>query len=59
MGSRRTLFKTLAGAGGAAMSPPQAAAPYLERMGLAQPRDLKETAIQTLIVAELKESGYV
>ena len=59
MGSRRTLFKTLAGALGSALSPPQAAAPYLARMGLDQPKDLKETAIQKLIVSELKEAGYI
>jgi len=59
MGSRRTLFKTLAGAVGAAMSPPAGAQPYLARMGLEQPRDLKEAAIQKLIVAELSESGFV
>ena len=59
MGSRRTLFKTLAGAVGAAGSPPAAAMPYLERMGLDQPADIKETAIQKLIVAELRECGHV
>jgi acyl-CoA hydrolase len=59
MGSRRTLFKTLAGAVGSALSPPEAAAPYLARMGLDQPGDLKEAAIQKLIVAELKDLGHV
>jgi acyl-CoA hydrolase len=59
MGSRRTLFKTLAGAVGTPMSPPAAAMPYLERMALDRPRDLKETAIQKLIVSELRTSGYV
>jgi acyl-CoA hydrolase len=59
MGSRLTLFKTLAGAVGAAMSPPEAATPYLARMGLDQPGDIKEAAIQSLIVAELKDAGYV
>ncbi len=59
MGSRRTLFKTLAGAVGASMSPPEAATPYLARMGLEQPRDFKEAAVQKLILAELKESGYL
>jgi acyl-CoA hydrolase len=57
MGSRRTLFKTLAGAVGAAGAVPPAAVPYLKRMGLDQPRDIKETAVQKLIVAELKECG--
>jgi acyl-CoA hydrolase len=59
MGSRRTLFKTLAGAVGSAMSTPQGAMPYLARMGLDQPADLKETAVQKLIIAELQESGHV
>jgi len=59
MASRSTLFKTLAGAVGAAMSPPDGASPYLQRMGLDHPRDLKETAVQKLIVAELKEAGYL
>lgn len=59
MGSRRTLFKTLAGAVGTASSLTEAAAPYLARMGLDNPRDLKETAIQKLIISELKASGYV
>jgi acyl-CoA hydrolase len=59
MGSRRTLFKALAGAVGAAMSPPPAATPYLARMGLDQPRDFKEAAIQKLIVAELRDSGHL
>lgn len=59
MGSRRTLFKTLAGAVGSAGTPPQAAAPYLARMGLEHPGDFKETAVQKLILAELKELGYV
>ena len=59
MGSRRTLFKTLATAVGSALSAPDGAAPYLERMGLDQPKDLKETAIQKLIVSELKEAGYI
>ena len=59
MSSRRTLFKTLAGAVGVASSLTEAAAPYLARMGLDNPRDLKETAIQKLIISELKDSGYV
>ncbi|MEH6636547.1 MAG: hypothetical protein V7700_13565, partial [Halioglobus sp.] len=59
MSSRRTLFKALAGAVGAATSPVEAASPYLARMGLDKPRDLKETAIQKLILSELKDSGYV
>ena len=59
MGSRRTLFKTLAGAVGAALSAPAAATPYLARMGLENPADLKETAVQKLILAELRESGHV
>ena len=59
MGSRRTLFKTLAGAVGTASSLTEAAAPYLARMGLDNPRDLKETAVQKLIISELKDSGYV
>jgi len=59
MGSRRTLFKTLAGAVGAAGSLPDAAKPYLARMGLDKPGDIKETAVQKLIVAELKAAGYV
>jgi hypothetical protein len=59
MGSRSTLFKTLAGAVGAAMSPPDGATPYLKRMGLDHPRDLKETAVQKLIVAELRDGGYL
>jgi acyl-CoA hydrolase len=59
MGSRRTLFKTLAGAVEAAFSAPEAATPFLARMGLDQPRDLKEAAIQKLIVSELRDSGYV
>ena len=59
MGSRRTLFKTLAGAvGHAGAAIPAAALPYLARMGLDQPRDLKETAVQKLILAQLHESGY-
>ena len=57
MGSRKTLFKTLAGAVGAAGSLPGAAVPYLQRMGLDQPRDIKETAVQKLIVAELRDCG--
>jgi acyl-CoA hydrolase len=59
MGSRRTLFKTLAGAVGIASSLTEAAAPYLARMGLDNPRDFKETAIQKLIISELKDLGYV
>ena len=59
MGSRKTLFKTLAGAVGAAMSAPAAAEPYLARMGLDKPADLKETAVQKLILAELIDSGHV
>ena len=60
MGSRRTLFKTLAGAvGSAGAATPEAAMPYLARMGLDQPQDLKETAVQKLILAELRESGYI
>ncbi len=59
MGSRATLFKTLAGAVGAALSPPDGAMPYLARMGLEHPKDLKETAVQKLIVAELRESGHL
>ncbi len=57
MGSRKALFKTLAGAVGAAGSMPAAAVPYLQRMGLDQPRDIKETAVQKLILAELKDCG--
>jgi acyl-CoA hydrolase len=59
MGSRSTLFKTLAGAVGAAISPPDGAGPYLKRMGLDQPGDLKEAAVQKLIVAELRDGGYI
>ena len=59
MGSRRSLFKALAGAVSIATSPTEAAAPYLARMGLDKPRDLKETAVQKLILSELKDSGYV
>jgi hypothetical protein len=59
MGSRRTLFKTLAGAVEAAFSAPEAATPFLARMALDQPRDLKEAAIQKLIVSELRSSGYI
>jgi hypothetical protein len=44
---------------GSALSPPEAAVPYLARMGLDQPGDLKEAAIQKLIVAELKDLGHV
>jgi acyl-CoA hydrolase len=59
MGSRRTLFKTLAGAVGSGSSMSEAAVPYLARMGLDNPRDLKETAIQKLIISELKDLGYI
>lgn len=59
LGSRSTLFKAIAAAVGVALSPPAAATPYLARMGLDKPADIKETAVQKLIVAELKESGYV
>jgi acyl-CoA hydrolase len=58
MGSRRTLFKALAGAVGVANTSSEAAQPYLARMGLDQPGDIKETAIQKLILSELKEAGY-
>ncbi|MDH3991744.1 MAG: hypothetical protein OEV47_02490 [Gammaproteobacteria bacterium] len=58
MGSRRTLFKALAGAVGVATASAEAAQPYLARMGLDKPADMKETAIQKLILAELKEAGY-
>ncbi len=59
MGSRSTLFKTLAGAVGAALSTPAGAGPYLARMGLEHPGDLKEAAVQKLIVAELRDGGYI
>jgi acyl-CoA hydrolase len=60
MGSRRTLFRTLAGAvGSAGAAIPAAAQPYLARMGLDQTHDLKETAVQKLILAELREAGYI
>lgn len=59
MGSRSTLFKTLAGAVGAAVSPPSGAAPYLARMGLEHPTDLKEAAVQKLILAELHDGGHI
>jgi acyl-CoA hydrolase len=59
MSSRRTLFKTLAGAVGAVVSPPETAQPYLARMGLDNPTDFKQTAVQKLIVAELRDSGYI
>ena len=59
MGSRVTLFKTLAGAVGAAGSTPEAAQPYLARMGLDNPGDFKEMAVQKLILAELKDLGYI
>ena len=42
-----------------AISPPNGAGPYLERMGLDQPGDLKEAAVQKLIVAELRDGGYI
>lgn len=51
--------QTLAGAVGAAVSPPEGAGPYLERMGLDKPGDLKEAAVQKLIVAELHDAGYI
>jgi hypothetical protein len=59
MGSRAALFKTLAGAVEATIAPPAAAKPYLERMGLDKTKDLKEAAIQKLIVSELRSSGYI
>lgn len=59
MGSRRTMFKALAGALRTATSPVEAAAPYLARMGLDKPKSFKETAVQKLILSELKDSGYV
>jgi hypothetical protein len=59
MASRRTLFKTLAGAVGTSASMVEAADPYLVRMGLDSPADLKEMAVQKLIIAELKDLGYV
>jgi hypothetical protein len=59
MGSRRTLFKALAGAVGTSSSLAEAANPYLARMGLDSPTGLKETAVQKLIIAELKDLGYV
>ena len=59
LGSRSTLFKAIAGAVGVAISPPEAATPYLARLGLDKPGDIKETAVQKLIISELKESGYV
>jgi hypothetical protein len=43
---------------GVATASAEAAQPYLARMGLDKPADMKETAIQKLILAELKEAGY-
>ncbi|MCB1704146.1 MAG: acetyl-CoA hydrolase [Halioglobus sp.] len=59
MGSRRHLFKTLAGAVAASGEYPESAQPYLARMGLEQPEDFKHVAIQKLILAELHELGHI
>jgi hypothetical protein len=59
MGSRGGMLKTLAGAVEATLLPPEAAEPYLARMGLEHPTDLKQTAMQKLLVAELSAAGYV
>jgi hypothetical protein len=52
-------FSGRTGSVGAAISPPEAATPYFARMGLDQPGDLKQAAIQILIVAGLRDSGHV
>jgi hypothetical protein len=59
MATRRHLFKTLAGAVGAAGEYPASAQPYLARMGLENPEDFKHIAVQKLILAELKELGHL
>jgi hypothetical protein len=38
---------------------PEAAGPYLERMGLEAPRNLKEKIARKMIVAELIAEGIV
>jgi hypothetical protein len=38
---------------------PEAAGPYLERMGLAESRNLKEKIARKMIVAELIAEGVV
>ncbi len=59
MGSRGGMLKTLAGAVEATLLPPEAAEPYLARMGLEHPTDLKQAAMQKLLVAELSAAGYL
>lgn len=59
MQSKGGLLKTLAGAVEATLLPPANATPYLARLGLEHPADLKQAAIQKLIVAELRDGGYL
>ena len=64
----QTLKSKLGSPGGAAKAAarsldvrtvPEAAIPYLERMGLASPGNLKEKMARKMIVAELIDGGYV
>ncbi len=59
MSSRWQLLKTLAGAVGMVGVHSKSARPYLARMGLENPKDFKHIAFQKLILAELKELGYI
>lgn len=57
--SRVGIVKAIVGAVDAPREIPEAALPYLERMGLDKPRSLKERMSQKLILSELIAAGVV
>jgi len=59
LGPKTALFKTLAGAVDTSESDVDAAAPYLERLGLQRPESLVEKTISRLLVSELKSAGHL
>ena len=57
--SKAGLLRTAAGTLHVSPGVPEAAEPYLERMGLAQAAGMKERVMQKLILAELQSGGHI
>lgn len=59
MGSKASMFRTLAGAVEVGLADAAQALPYLSRMGLDNPQTLKDKAIQKLLISELYSAGHI
>ena len=59
LSSKAAMFKALAGTIDTTHESTEAAQPYLKRMDMENPEGIKDMAIQKVLVAELKNAGYL